>query len=319
MTVRTPPPIDPELQRVLASTPDVVTTLSAEEIPDLRLRSVQPTLDELTLSGEFELSHHRAPRGDGSEIDLVLLRPALREGAVPVLFHVHGGGLVVGNAYDELPALTRFAKRVGVAIMAVEYRLAPEHPYPAAIDDVYAGLTWTAEHAAQLGLDGERIVLHGVSAGGGLAAAAALRARDRREPSVFAQMLLCPMLDARNNSVSAQQMTGIGAWDRTANETAWTAYLGPNRDAPPADASPAAAADLSNLAPAFIDVGSAETFRDEDIAYAQQIWLAGGEAELHVWQGGVHGFHALAPDAAIAHDAQDARAQWLTRMLRREP
>lgn len=315
--MNTPPPIDPELRAVLDVSTDVVTTLVADEIAALRRRTAHPSDDELTQSGAFEISRHHAPRADGSAIELVLLHPSRREHPVPVLFHVHGGGLIVGSAYDELPALTPFAQRVGAAILAVEYRLAPEHPYPAAIDDVYDGLAWAASHAAELGLDANRIVLHGISAGGGLAAAAALRARDRGGPDVFAQMLLCPMLDARNDSASATQMSGLGAWDRTANDTAWNAYLGVARQHAPADASPAAASDLSNLPPAFIDVGSAETFRDEDIAYATRIWLAGGEAELHVWQGGVHGFHALAPSAALSRDAQEARAQWLTRMLRR--
>lgn len=310
-----PPPIDPELQRVLDTTPDVVTTLLPTEIEALRARAIRPSLDEMTLSGAFELTVHRAQRTGMPDTEVVLLRPTHREGALPVLFHVHGGGMIVGSAYDELPSLARFAVQTGVAVAAVEYRLAPEHLFPAAVEDVYTGLSWTHEHATELGLDAERIVLHGVSAGGGLAAATALLARDRTSPAVFAQMLLCPMLDARNDSASGHQMAGLGAWDRTANDTGWSAYLGDQTGEVSPYASPALAEDLSGLPPTFIDVGSAETFRDEDIAYAERIWAAGGHAELHVWAGGVHGFDALAPEAVLSQQARAARVQWLTRLL----
>ncbi len=309
------PPIDPQLQDVLDSTPDVVTSLLPEEITALRDRAVRPSIEDMTLSGAFELTVHRAERPGAPATEVVLLRPTNRDADLPVLFHVHGGGMIVGSAYDELPSLARFAVQTGVAVAAVEYRLAPEHIFPAAVEDVYTGLSWTHEHAAELGLDPDRIVLHGVSAGGGLAAATALLARDRRGPALFAQMLLCPMLDARNDSASGHQMVGRGAWDRVANDTGWSAYLGEQTDAVSAYASPALADDLSGLPPTFIDVGSAETFRDEDIDYAERIWAAGGHAELHVWAGGVHGFDALAPDAVISQQARAARIQWLTRLL----
>ncbi|KDA06848.1 esterase [Microbacterium sp. CH12i] len=155
-----------------------------------------------------------------------------------------------------------------------------------------------------------------MSAGGGLAAGVAVLARDRQGPRMLGQMLICPMLDDRNDSDSGHQMTGQGAWDRTANETGWNLYLGDiQRDEVPIYASPARADDLSGLPPTFIDVGSAETFRDENIAYASRIWACGGDAELHLWPGGVHGFDALAPDAALSHDARQARVRWLTRLL----
>jgi acetyl esterase/lipase len=126
------------------------------------------------------------------------------------------------------------------------------------------------------------------------------------------------MLDHRNNSDSGWQMAGVGAWGRTANATGWSAYLGPlTSDDVPAYASPAVADDLSGLPPTFVEVGSAETFRDEDIDYAARIWAAGGDAELHVWPGGAHGFEALVPDSAITQHAREARANWLSRLLTR--
>ncbi|MER6925394.1 alpha/beta hydrolase fold domain-containing protein, partial [Streptomyces spiralis] len=131
------------------------------------------------------------------------------------------------------------------------------------------------------------------------------------------QMLMSPMLDDRNDTPSARQMAGAGLWDRTANETAWTALLGDRRGGPDVSpyAAPARAQDLSGLPPAFLDVGSAETFRDEVVSYASRIWRAGGVAELHVWPGGFHGFDGIAPRAALSQTAQAARMDWLRRLL----
>ncbi|KFG04110.1 alpha/beta hydrolase fold domain-containing protein, partial [Streptomyces scabiei] len=175
----------------------------------------------------------------------------------------------------------------------------------------------TVAHAEEIGGDPDRLVLAGGSAGGGLAAALALLARDRKGPRLLGQLLMCPMLDDRNDTFSAHQMAGLGVWDRTANETGWNALLGERRgtDAVEPYAAPARAADLSGLPPAFIDVGSAETFRDEDVSYATRIWQAGGSAELHVWPGGFHGFDGLVPGAAVSVDAREARLRWLRRLL----
>ncbi|MEV6154612.1 alpha/beta hydrolase [Nonomuraea sp. NPDC052129] len=163
----------------------------------------------------------------------------------------------------------------------------------------------------------ERIIVAGGSAGGGLAAALALMARDRGGPALFAQMLMCPMIDDRNDTASARQLVGLGVWDQASNQGGWTALLGDARgtnDVSPY-AAPARAADLSGLPPAFIDVGSAETFRDEDVTYASRIWQAGGSAELHVWPGGFHGFDGLVPQAVLSQNAREARARWLGRIL----
>ncbi|TQJ31137.1 alpha/beta hydrolase [Microbacterium sp. SLBN-146] len=314
--VRDPrPAFDPDVARAFDVRDDIVTTLSHDDIFELRTRAITYSDAELTLDGRFDLTRHVVPGPDGNELDLVLIRPEGVENP-PVIYHVHGGGLVLGTAVDVLPTMAVLADRIGAAVASIEYRLAPEHPYPAAVEDVYAGLTWLTAHAQELGVDAERTIIDGVSAGGGLAAAAALLARDRGGPPLLGQMLICPMLDDRNDSASGHQMAGHGAWDRTANATAWAAYIGDlEPDAVPMYASPARATDLSGLPPTFIDVGSAETFRDEDVAYASRIWAAGGDAELHVWPGGVHGFDALVPDAVLSRDAREARARWLERLL----
>jgi acetyl esterase/lipase len=160
-------------------------------------------------------------------------------------------------------------------------------------------------------------VLVGGSAGGGLAAALALLARDRRGPALAGQLLMCPMLDDRNDTPSAHQMAGGRTWNRQDNHVGWTALLGAARGGPdvPPHAAPARAADLSGLPPTYIDVGSVDTFRDEDVDYATRIWQAGGVAELHVWPGGFHGFDGMAPHARISQAAVSARASWLRRVL----
>ena len=186
--------------------------------------------------------------------------------------------MIVGDNRFGLPEMLDLAEPLGMAVVSVEYRLAPETPTRA--PSRTATRAWCGVgHADELGIDPERIVIGGASAGGGLARGTALMARDRSGPAILAQLLLCPMLDDRNDSPSAQQMRGLGIWDAPSNETGWNALLGDGvRGGPDVSpyAAPARAADLSGLPPAFIDVGSAETFRDEDVAYASRIWQAGG-------------------------------------------
>lgn len=311
----TPPPFDPDVAHALSTRTDIVTSLLPEQIDGLRAAIARPSEAEMTGDGAFTLTQHLVPVPDGHEVLAIVLRPRDADGALPVLYHVHGGGLVVGTPYEDLPALVAVARQVGCAIVAVDYRLAPEDPYPAPLDDVYAVLSWVAEAGRGLGLDTNRIVIGGVSAGGGLAAGATLLARDRGGPRLSGQLLACPMLDDRNDSASAKQMAGIGAWDLAANRTGWEAYLGVHRAAPPIYASPGRADDLSDLPPMFIDVGSAETFRDEVLAYAARFWASGGDGELHVWAGGAHGFDALVPDAEISRRAIAARVDWLRRIF----
>jgi acetyl esterase/lipase len=176
---------------------------------------------------------------------------------------------------------------------------------------------WTAGHAEELGIDPDRPLIAGASAGGGLTSSLALLARDRGGPALTGQMLMRPMIDDRNDTPSSLQMAGRGVWDHAANETGWAALLGDKRGGP--DVSPYAAAarasDLAGLPPAFLDVGFAETFRDETVAYAVRIWQAGGQAELHVWPGGFHGFDRLVPQARISQEAKAARLRWLQRVL----
>lgn len=228
--------------------------------------------------------------------------------------------MVLGTRFFGTAELIDLAERHGVVGVAVEYRLAPEHPGPAQAEDGYAALEWMVAHADELGIDTSRIIASGQSAGGGLSAAVALLSRDRGGPRLAGQLLGCPMLDDRNETPSSRQYDGFGAWDRNNNDTAWDAIAGADRftDRVSPYTAPARAADLSGLAPAFIEVGAAETFRDEAVDYALRIWATGGQAELHVWAGGYHGFSGFSPDAEVSRAAVAARESWLRRVLRLE-
>jgi acetyl esterase/lipase len=318
-----PPPFDSELAAALAIVAEnIPSSLLPEMIPGLQSGAVlmRPSDDDLRRGGAFEIEERTVPGPEGApDISLLICRPAGVTGPIPALYNIHGGGMVMGDNRTGIEATLETAQELGLAVVSVEYRLAPEHPHPAPVEDCYAGLVWTAEHAEEIGVDRERIIVGGSSAGGGLSAAVALLARDRGGPALAGQLLACPMLDDRNDTVSSLQMAGLGVWDRTSNDTGWTALLGERRGGPDVSpyAAPARAEDLSGLPPAFVDVGSSETFRDEDVAYATRIWQAGGQAELHVWPGGFHGFDIMVPQAAISQAARAARTDWLRRLLAR--
>ncbi|GLW09686.1 esterase [Microtetraspora sp. NBRC 13810] len=311
-----PPPFDSELAAALTLMGEM-PAFTLEMLPAMRQGVTLPH-EELSRDGAFLVEDRTVPGPAGEpDISLLICRPAEVTTPLPAIYHTHGGGMIIGDNRTGIPDMLDIARELQLVVVSVEYRLAPEHPHPAPVEDCYAGLTWTAEHAEELGIDPDRIVVGGTSAGGGLAAAIALLARDRGGPALIGQLLLCPMLDDRNDTPSALQMAGVGVWDHSANETGWTALLGDRRGGPDVSpyAAPARATDLSGLPPAFIDVGSAETFRDEDVAYASRIWQAGGRAELHVWPGGFHGFDLLAPQAMVSQDAKAARVRWLRRLL----
>ena len=316
-----PPPFDPELGAALPAIAEMMPgPLTADLIETMRGgNALAPVTDEmLSREGRFTVEERTVPGLDGDpDISLLICRPTATDRELGCLYHTHGGGMIIGDNRTGVPDLLDWAEEFGLVVVSVEYRLAPETPHPGPVDDCYAGLVWTAAHAEELGFDPARLLIGGGSAGGGLAAAVALTARDKGGPALIGQMLMCPMLDDRNDTVSSRQMDGLGVWDHTANNTGWTALLGAARGGPDVSpyAAPARATDLSGLPPAFIDVGSAETFRDEDVAYATRIWQAGRVAELHVWPGGFHGFDMMVPQAQVSQDAKAARVRWLRRIL----
>jgi len=313
-------PLDLELA---AAAPTVLEQLGSSTVLDVgemrqRLRKLTAQRIAATNMSGVDIEELVVPDPAGDpDVALTVVRPRGHTGtAAPCLYSIHGGGMVVGGRHDSVPELVHFAK-YGVAGVSVEYRLAPEHPDPAPVEDSYAGLAWVSAHAAELGIDPSRLVVIGGSAGGGLAAGVTLLARDRGGPALAGSVLACPMLDDRDETLSTRQHEQAVLWDRTQNRGGWTALLGERRGGPHVSgyAAPARAGDLSNLPPTFLDVGSAEVFRDETVDYASRIWAAGGDAELHVWAGGFHGFDALAPTAAVSTAARRARNAWIRRTL----
>lgn len=332
-----PVPYDPELLPGLAFFRELVEPipLTADTIAENRAHLASITQDMATqTAGRAVTWEDRIIPGPvgAPEVAVTIIRPAVPDPAVPdpavpdpdsaphlapAVLGIHGGGYVLGSRFFGTGELIDLAETHGTVGVAVEYRLAPEHPAPGAAEDCYAALVWLAAHAAELGIDPARIVVSGASAGGGLAAAVALLARDRGGPALAGQLLNTPMIDDRNNTDSSWQYVGVGAWDRGNNDVGWDAALGHDRGTERVDAvrAPARATDLTGLAPAFLEVGAAEVFRDETIAYASRIWAAGGQAELHVWSGAYHGFSGFSPDAVVSRAANAARDSWWRRIL----
>jgi acetyl esterase/lipase len=306
--------VEAPLAEIAAAMP---STMTADMIPMMRQGTPIDLTDEALAAAGVTRRDLTIQGFEGGEIGISVMARADHSGLGPGIFHTHGGGMVAGSRMSGMHVLLPWIVAHDAVAVTVEYRLAPEFPDPYPVEDCYAALVWTAEHAVEFGIDADRLMIAGVSAGGGLAAGCALLARDRGGPKLTGQVLLCPMLDDRDRTVSSAQYEGIGLWDRASNVMGWTALLGERRatDDVSIYASPARATDLSGLPPAFIDCGSAEVFRDEDVAYATALWAAGVQAELHVWPGGFHGFDMIAPHAAIAKAAVAARDAWVAEHL----
>ena len=212
----------------------------------------------------------------------------------PALLWIHGGGYVIGEAAQDDLLCRRFATEVGATVVSVDYRLAPEHPYPAPVEDCYAALAWLAGLPS---VDPARVAVGGASAGGGLAATLALLARDRGEIAVAAQLLVYPMIDDRTVDRVGLDNPGHRLWNQSSNRFGWRAYLG---GADPEVAVPARRADLAGLPPAWIGVGTLDLFHDEDLAYAERLREAGVPCEVMVVDGAFHGFDGIAPKAEVS-------------------
>lgn len=242
-------------------------------------------------------------------------RPRGISGPLPAIVSLHGGGYVVGSYESGDPLFDDWCPRLGVTGIAVEYRLAPETPYPGPLEDCYAVLRWAYDNAEELGVQRDKIGLHGSSAGGGLAAGLALLARDRGEVPVAFQALDCPMLDDRQatGSINAE---GLYVWTKAHNELGWRSYLGElhGRDDIPPYAVPARAEDLTGLPPAGIVVGAIDGFRDECIDYAQRLMRASVPCDLHVIAGLPHAYRA-APGAAAVCQATRDLDDWIARQI----
>ncbi len=271
-----------DLAAARASFDELMALLPVPEIPDT-----------------VEIADHHAEAVDGHQVLVRVYRPKQRRDRSPGLYWIHGGGMVLGSVDMNDASCAAIASDLDVVVASVDYRLAPEFPYPTPLEDCYCGLVWFFEQAEAFGLDTARIAVGGASAGGGLAAGLALLARDRKQVSPCFQLLRFPMLDDRNDTPSSFMIDDSRLWNRDANAAGWSAYLDANNGADdvPYHAAPARATDLGGLPPAIITVGSLDMFLDEDIAYAQALLGAEVPCELHVYPGAFHGSSSFVPQS----------------------
>lgn len=297
--------LDPQLAAAIEQLPRMLP-LTAQTLNQRRVdyaRLMDGLLPLLPHVAGVDVGEHFIVAGTAPAVRVLVYRPQHAAQRLPALLWIHGGGYVDGRAdWDDYLARS-LVSDVGCCVVSVDYRLAPETPFPGAIEDCYAALSWMHNHAGELGIDPKRIGVAGVSAGGGLAASLALLARDRGELHVSFQALLQPMLDDRHAlDAYHHPFAGEFIWTQAHNHFGWSALLG--HEPGKADVSPYAAAaraeSLEGLPPAFIDVGALDLFVEENIEYARRLIRAGVPTELHVHPGACHAFQFLAPDGALA-------------------
>jgi acetyl esterase/lipase len=313
--------VDPELRAglqryLLATGPEGLNT--GDDIVERRRR-----LDALVRAAgpraqpDVTVQDEVVAGADGRSVAVRVYRPAGREAPLPALLYLHAGGTVMGAPWHEDVPASRITSAVGCVTLSVDYRLAPEHPYPAALDDCEAVLRAVVDEPGTFAVDPARVALYGRSAGGGIAAGLALRLRDQdASPRLALQLLVFPMLDDRNETAASHEITDLRVWDRSANVQAWSWYLAQaDRDAVPAEAAANRARDLAGLPPTYLETGELDLFRDEDLDFATRLLRAGVPTELHVYRGAYHGFDEIAPAADVSRRAMAARIGALQRAL----
>jgi len=295
--------------------------LSMHDIPAVR-RTMGQAIDKMKASLppiEGVGTEDRKVPGpvDAPDVDIRIYKPVGQFDSLPALLNIHGGGYVVGSVESEDFLVKQLVKDVRCVAVSVEYRLAPEHPFPAALEDCYAALKWLVMHTNELNVRQERIAIVGGSAGGGLAAALALLSRDRKEIDIAFQLLIYPMIDDSNIIQASATIPDTLLWSRESNLIGWRSYLG--REPGGEDVSPYAAVfretDLTGLPAAYICVGGLDLFLHEDMEYAQRLLKAGVPTDVHVYSGAWHGFNAYAPNADVSQRAYGDYVRVLKRVL----
>lgn len=293
--------LHPELKSMFSALPEVVYTrdnLAAKRQEMLEFAAAMSA--SLPMNDAVLTSERYVPGAAGDpDVRVKIYEPRVKNGPLPGILYIHGGGYILGSADMMDPALQQLVSEIECVIVSVDYRLAPEHPFPAPLEDCYAALQWFSEHAEELGSDSSRIAVMGPSAGGGLTAAVSLLARDRNGPSIRFQMPLYPMLDDRNMTPSSNEIMDDRVWNKAKNQLGWEMYLGEQGKASPY-AAPARAADLSGLPPTYTCVGDLDPFRDETIDYVLRLTQAGVPTEFHLYPGCFHGFEEYFPSAEIS-------------------
>lgn len=303
--------IDPAILAMLDQFPIVANThASAETLEDMRAGSIPAP----PLSDAVERLDHVVRDEPKLTVRVHKLKGSQKENR-PCIYSIHGGGYIAGSVDMDDGLFDALCQKTDCVGISVEYRLAPESPYPIPIEDCYAGLAWVFANAESLGIDPARIGIHGISGGGGLAAALALMVRNRGEYNLAYQLLDCPMIDDRQITVSSQA-EGLIGWTKESNAFGWQSYLGDlyGTDDVPYLAAPSRANDLSGLPPAYICVGGGDGFRDEDIAYALRLGECGVPCELHVYPGAPHGAMLFTNTDVGARYVRD-KNHWLTKKV----
>jgi acetyl esterase/lipase len=285
---------DPELAALLDLLPD--TTLGMDDPIAARAGFSEMTAAlnaDLDTSG-VKIENRSIPGPEGApEVPVRIFSPEALTGTVPALLHIHGGGFVIGDLDSEQGSVVSLCRHLGIVVVSVDYRLAPETPFPGGLEDCYAAWCWTLDNAAELQIDTSRIGITGMSAGGGLTAATCLLCRDRGGPQPAFQFLGIPELDDRLDTFSMKTFVDTPMWNRPNAKLSWDYYLGENYqrggDDVPYLAAPARAEDLSNLPPAYVSTMEFDPLRDEGIHYALKLMQAGVSTELHSFPGTFHG------------------------------
>jgi acetyl esterase/lipase len=308
--------LDPEIASVVPFLPDRPAGTSIAEgrkLLEEMLGAGAPAAGEELLS----ITHRTIPGPEGApEVPVVIYQPKSAAGPLPCVVDFHGGAFIMGSALMDHPANVRIANEANAVVVSVDYRLAPEHPFPAGVEDCYAALVWTHANAAELGVDTARIAVMGGSAGGALAAAVALMARDRGGPPICLQMLQIPVTDDRLETWSSRSFVDTPMFNRPGAENMWESYLGAGYQARETSpyAAPNRASDLTGLPPAYVQTMELDPLRDEGIEYAKRLMEAGVSVELHSYPGTFHG-SGLATHAAVSKRAAKEMVDVIARAL----
>lgn len=311
--------LDPDL---VAIAPALANFINLDDIPAARtglgamleqMAAAAPKFADVTTEDMHAPGPKRSP-----DVLVRIYRPKNIRRVLPVIYYIHGGGMVLGSINENDVTCKTLVREVGCVVVAVEYRLAPEYPYPAPLEDCYAGLQWLVSNAAKLKIDPDRIAIMGASAGGGLAAGLGLLARDRKEIKVAYQVLIYPMIDDTNVKSAKAAKSDHYVWSRANNLAGWRAYLGKKFGAAnvPIYAAPVRAKNLAGLPPTYLCVGDMDLFLLEDLAYARKLSEAGVPLDLHIYPGAIHGFDGLVPTAEIAQRANKDVARALRQALK---
>jgi len=306
------------VSRVLPELRPILSLFPPLNLPDgLAMARQSPTAPSQQSEDVHTASRHISGAA-GQEMLVKIYEPARRnQDPLPALLWIHGGGYVLGHPDMDDGLCETYVKSANCVVVSLDYRLAPEHPYPAAIEDCYEALVWLTKNADTLNIDSSRVAIAGASAGGGLTAALSLMARDKGGPAIAFQMPLYPMIDDRNTTPSSYEITDERAiWNRSCNLAGWSMYLGEQAKGEISPyAAPARAENLAGLPPTYTCVGQLDPFRDETIDYVARLAQAGVDVEFQMYPGCFHGFDAIVPNAEVSRRARDGYIHALVKAL----